>query len=161
MEKVKVLFVCMGNICRSPTAEGVFTKLIKERNLEPHFAIDSAGTHAHHVGEAPDLRAQRAALDRGIMLSHLRARRVVMGDFDDFDYILAMDDENHGILMNACPVHHKHKISYFLDFAPQLNQREVPDPYFGGQFGFERVLDMVEAAAEGFLAHLQDTKRIG
>ena len=151
----------MGNICRSPTAEGVFTKLVIEKNLAHQFTIDSAGTHAYHIGEAPDLRAQRAAADRDIQLSHLRARKVVMGDFEDFDFLLAMDDDNYATLISACPAPHKHKVQYFLDYAPQLREREVPDPYYGGQFGFERVLDMVEAAAIGFLTSLQSSGRIG
>ncbi|MDD5322886.1 MAG: low molecular weight phosphotyrosine protein phosphatase [Methylococcales bacterium] len=160
MEKIKVLFVCMGNICRSPTAEGVFAKLIREQNLEELFLLDSAGTHAYHVGEPPDLRAQQAALERDIELRHLRARKVVMGDFEDFDYLLAMDAENYTALMNACPGDYKDKISYFLDYAPQLDTREVPDPYFGGKYGFERVLDMIEAASVGFLNTLQKTGSI-
>ena len=160
MSTIKVLFVCMGNICRSPTAEGVFTKLVKDKKLEHRFTIDSAGTHAYHIGEAPDLRSQRVAAERGVQLSHLRARKVIMGDFDEFDYLLAMDDDNYSILMNACPEHHRHKVRYFLDFAPELKQREVPDPYYGGQYGFERVLDMVEAASEGFLSHLHSSNHI-
>jgi len=110
MNKIKVLFVCMGNICRSPTAEGVFTALVNERNLQDHFQIDSAGTHAYHVGEAPDLRAQKAARDRGVELKHLRARKVVFGDFEDFDHILVMDDDNHDIVQQACPELFKHKV---------------------------------------------------
>lgn len=160
MEKIKVLFVCMGNICRSPTAEGVFAKLLKEQNLEEYFVIDSAGTHAYHVGEPPDLRAQHAALERDIELTHLRARKVIMGDFEDFDFLLAMDDENYAALMDACPEEYKDKISYLLDYAPQLDAREVPDPYFGGKYGFERVLDMIEAASAGFLNTLQKTGSI-
>lgn len=160
MEKIKVLFVCMGNICRSPTAEGVFAKLLKEQNLEAYFVVDSAGTHAYHVAEAPDLRAQQAALERDIELSHLRARKVVMGDFEDFDFLLAMDDDNYAALMAACPDEHKDKISYFLDYAPHLDVREVPDPYYGGKYGFERVLDMAEAASIGFLNTLQKTGSI-
>ena len=101
MSSIKVLFVCMGNICRSPTAEGVFNKLIKEAQLEDFFVLDSAGTHAYHINEAPDLRAQKAARERGIKLSHLRARKVTMGDFEDYDYLLAMDDENYEILISA------------------------------------------------------------
>jgi protein-tyrosine phosphatase len=159
MKKTKVLFVCMGNICRSPTAEGVFAKLIQEKNLEHQFAIDSAGTHAYHIGEQPDLRSQKAAAERNVKLSHLRARKVVMGDFEDFDFLLAMDDENYATLINACPAAHKHKVQYFLDYAPQLNQREVPDPYYGGEYGFERVLDMIEAASEGLLTALQSSQR--
>ncbi len=160
MEKIKVLFVCMGNICRSPTAEGVFAKLLKERALEEYFDIDSAGTHAYHVGEQPDLRSQQAALERNVKLSHLRARKVIMGDFEDFDYILAMDDDNYATLMSACPQQYQSKVSYFLDHAPQLNIKEVPDPYYGGQYGFERVLNMIEVASEGFLSMLQETGRI-
>jgi protein-tyrosine phosphatase len=155
MEKVKVLFVCMGNICRSPTAEGVFAKLLKERALENSFIIDSAGTHAYHVGEAPDLRAQKAALDRGVELTHLRARKVIMGDFEDFDFLLAMDDDNYAALSNACPEHYKNKIKYFLDYAPHLGTRFVPDPYYGGKYGFERVLDLIEEASAGFINDLQ------
>ncbi|MDO9105460.1 MAG: low molecular weight protein-tyrosine-phosphatase [Methylovulum sp.] len=156
MKKIKVLFVCMGNICRSPTAEGVFAKLIKDRQLETQFTIDSAGTHAYHVGDAPDLRAQKAARERGIELAHLRARKVTHGDFEDFDFILAMDGENYSILSQACPDVHKDKVRYFLDYAPHLNVREVPDPYYGGNHGFERVLDLIEEASAGFLNTLQD-----
>jgi protein-tyrosine phosphatase len=155
MEKVKVLFVCMGNICRSPTAEGVFANLLEERALENSFIIDSAGTHAYHVGEAPDFRAQKAALGRGVQLDHLRARKVVMGDFEDFDFLLVMDDENYATLSKACPDVHKSKIKYFLDYAPHLGTRIVPDPYYGGKYGFERVLDLIEEASVGFISDLQ------
>jgi protein-tyrosine phosphatase len=156
MEKIKVLFVCMGNICRSPTAEGVFAKLINERNLAAVFAIDSAGTHAqHHAGDAPDLRAQKAARERGVELSSLRARKVTHGDFEDFDFVLAMDDDNYSVLMAACPDEHQDKVRLFLDYAPHLKVREVPDPYYGGSYGFEQVLDLVEAASEGFITALQ------
>jgi protein-tyrosine phosphatase len=155
MNKIKILFVCMGNICRSPTAEGVFTKLLKERQLEDYFRIDSAGTHAYHVGEAPDLRAQKAALERGIELTHLRARRVSLEDFAEFDYLLAMDDENYEALISTCPSQYKVKINYLLDYAPQLGTRIVPDPYYGGKYGFERVLNLIETASEGFLDALQ------
>ena len=160
MEKIKVLFVCMGNICRSPTAEGVFAKLLKEQNLEAHFVIDSAGTHAYHIGEPPDLRAQHAALERDVKLNHLRARKVIMADFEDFDFLLAMDADNYAVLMEASPEEYKDKISYFLDYAPHLKTREVPDPYYGGKYGFERVLDLIEVASEGFLSNLQKAGRI-
>lgn len=160
MEKIKVLFVCMGNICRSPTAEGVFTQLVKEQKLGALFSIDSAGTHAYHIGEAPDLRAQKAARDRGVELSAIRARKVIHGDFEDFDFLLAMDDDNYSALVNACPEQHKEKIRYFLDYAPHLSVREVPDPYYGGAYGFERVLDLVEEASAGFLKSLQESGRI-
>ena len=160
MSSIKVLFVCMGNICRSPTAEGVFNKLIKEAKLEESFVLDSAGTHAYHINEAPDLRAQKAARDRDINLSHLRARKVTMGDFEDYDYLLAMDDDNYEILINACPEQYVQKIQYFLGYAPQLNVREVPDPYYGGDYGFEKVIDLLEDAALGFLNTLKEKGEI-
>jgi protein-tyrosine phosphatase len=160
MEKIKVLFVCMGNICRSPTAEGVFTKLVQESDLGVLFAIDSAGTHAYHIGKEPDLRSQAVALERGVDLSKLRARKVCDEDFEEFDFLLAMDDDNYAILISDCPDEYKAKIKYFLDYAPQLNEREVPDPYYGGAYGFERVLDMVEVASVGFLKTVQESGRI-
>ena len=147
----------MGNICRSPTAEGVFFALIKEQKVDAQFAIDSAGTHAYHQGEAPDLRAQKAAKDREVNLSHIKARKVIFADFEEFDYLLAMDDDNHQILMEACPDQFKHKVKYFLEYAPHLDTREVPDPYYGGKYGFERVLDMVEEASVGFLNSLKQS----
>lgn len=150
-----MLFVCMGNICRSPTAEGVFTKLIAEKKLDSWFMVDSAGTHAYHVGNPPDARAQQAALKRGVELQHLRARKVHSSDFEYYDYVLAMDGENYSILISDCPDEHKDKVKYFLDYAPHLGIREVPDPYYGEKFGFERVLDMVEDASLGFLESLQ------
>jgi protein-tyrosine phosphatase len=161
-EKVKVLFVCMGNICRSPTAEGVFSKIVADQGkaLLDKFVIDSAGTHAYHTNEAPDLRAQSAAQERGVKLSHIRARKVVMGDFEDFDYLLAMDQDNYSTLIQACPEPFRQKIKYFLDYAPHFDTREVPDPYYGGAYGFERVLDLVEEAAEGFLNELQKAGEI-
>jgi len=151
MEKIRVLFVCMGNICRSPTAEGVFAALVQSENIDDRFEIDSAGTHAYHVGDAPDLRAQKAAKDRGVDLSKLRARKVIVGDYQDFDYLLVMDDDNYEIVMEFCPEEYKHKVKHFLEYAPHLDTREVPDPYYGGSYGFERVLDMVEDASLGFL----------
>ncbi|MEQ1559385.1 MAG: low molecular weight protein-tyrosine-phosphatase [Methyloglobulus sp.] len=154
MEKIKVLFVCMGNICRSPTAEGVFTKLIKEKNLTAFFAIDSAGTHAYHVGNPPDERAQQAALKRGVDLQHLRARKVHSSDFEYYDYVLVMDDDNYANVIYDCPAEYKDKVKYFLEYAPHLGVKEVPDPYYGGKFGFEQVLDMVEDASLGFLQTL-------
>ncbi len=159
-KKINVLFVCMGNICRSPTAEGIFTHLVKQEKLTENFIIDSAGTHAYHVGDAPDLRAQRASLNRGVDISHLRGRKVIMDDFEKFDFILAMDDDNFDILKNACPKQHQQKLHYFLEFAPSLKKREVPDPYYGGTQGFENVLDMVELASEGFLNFLKDTGQL-
>ncbi len=153
---IKVLFVCMGNICRSPTAEGVFRKLVSEQGLGKAIEIDSVGTHAYHVGEPPDSRAQEAARRRGIDLSGLRGRAATRDDIVRFDYVLAMDAENHEALLEICPAEHRHKIRLLLDFAPQRPEREVPDPYFGGTAGFDRVLDMIEEAAKGLL---EDVRR--
>jgi protein-tyrosine phosphatase len=150
MSQIKVLFVCMGNICRSPTAEGVFLKLLTDMGTRDRFHVDSAGTHAYHVGEQPDARAQQTARKRGIDLSFIRARKVAISDFEEFDHILAMDSDNYDILVEACPSTHKNKVKLFLDFAPQRAERDVPDPYYGGQNGFEHVFDLVEDASQGF-----------
>lgn len=155
MKKIKVLFVCMGNICRSPTAEGVFTHLVTQLNLADRFEIDSAGTHAYHIGEQPDYRSQQAAKVHGIDLSKQRARKVIYGDFEDYDYLLVMDSNNYRTLMDASPIEYRQKISYFLDYAPKLESREVPDPYYGGKYGFEKVLTMIETASQGFLHALK------
>lgn len=154
-EKIRVLFVCMGNICRSPTAHGVFRHLVTERRLHDRIEIDSAGTHAYHSGEPPDRRAQSTATQRGIDLSDLRARAVNALDFEKFDYILAMDRENYSSLVSQCPEHAKAKLHLFLSYAPQLNRQEVPDPYYGGVKGFESVFDMVEHAARGLLDDIE------
>lgn len=148
---IKVLFVCMGNICRSPTAHGVFEKVIKDNKLSHIITVDSAGTHAYHVGEPPDRRATETALKRGVSLDHLRAREVRVEDFDLFDYVLVMDEDNLANLHKICPPQHREKLSLFLDFAEDEATREVPDPYYGGQSGFDHVLDLVEAASAGLL----------
>lgn len=152
---VRVLFVCMGNICRSPTAQGVFRKLLLQEGLEAVIETDSAGTHAYHVGEPPDRRAQETALRRGIDLSDLRARRVEPEDFSAFEYVLAMDQDNYHSLSRICPRGAERKLMLLMDFAPDMRTREVPDPYYGGDTGFERVFDMVEAAAQGLLADIR------
>jgi protein-tyrosine phosphatase len=154
-QRVRVLFVCMGNICRSPTAQGVFRKLLDTEGLTDLIEIDSAGTHGYHIGAPPDRRALETAVRRGIDLSDLRARRVAQEDFDYFDYVLAMDQDNYHSLSSICPPGQQHKLMLLMDFAPDLRTREVPDPYYGGASGFERVLDMVEAAAEGLLADIR------
>ena len=146
---VSVLFVCMGNICRSPTAEGVFRHLVAEAGLDAMIQVDSAGTHAYHVGEPPDRRAKAAAERRGFSLDQIRARRLDGADFERFDYLLAMDRDNLSLL----PKYHG-KIRLFLDFAGG-QESEVPDPYYGGAAGFERVLDLVEEASRGLLETLQ------
>lgn len=146
---VKVLFVCLGNICRSPTAEGVFRHLVHGEGLEAQVRVDSAGTHAYHIGEAPDPRAQDEAKKRGIDISALRGRQATPEDFERFDYVLAMDGENYRNLQAICPPQMAEKLSMFLDFAPHIGVREVPDPYYHG--GFDAVYDMIENAARGLL----------
>jgi protein-tyrosine phosphatase len=152
--KTRVLFVCMGNICRSPTAEAVFRDYVERAGLSNEIQIDSAGTHDYHIGETPDSRTQRAARQRGYDLSQLRGRQVEAADFSRFDYLLAMDEGNLAILQRLRPLETSSHLGLFLDFARHHREREVPDPYYGGTEGFERVLDMVEDAAEGFLQHL-------
>ena len=151
---VSVLFVCMGNICRSPTAEGVFRHVVEEAGLEKKFFIDSAGTHAYHVGESADRRARAAAERRGISLDGLAARRVDSKDFEQFDYVLAMDRLNQVTLVDRADADHHEKIRLFLDFGSS-KEDEVPDPYYGGSAGFERVLDLVEEASRGLLETLR------
>ena len=152
---VSVLFVCMGNICRSPTAEGVFRSVVEREGLGDVIHIDSAGTHAYHVGEGPDRRSQQAALKRGIDLSAQRARRARKQDFARFDYLLAMDRDNLQGLLAIAPPGDEEKARLFLTFAPSLTTAEVPDPYYGSGDGFETVLDLIEAASEGLLAHIR------
>ncbi len=152
-EKTSVLFVCMGNICRSPTAEGVFRHFVNEAGLADQIQVDSAGTHAYHVGEPPDHRAAAAAERRGISLRDIFARRIADTDFERFDYIIAMDEHNLNRLADQAPVEHRSKVQLFMSFASGL-EAEVPDPYYGGTAGFERVLDLVEEASRGLLETL-------
>jgi protein-tyrosine phosphatase len=154
--EVKVLFVCMGNICRSPTAQGVFELLVQDTSLADRIQVDSAGTHAYHVGEGPDRRAREAAARRGVDLARQRARRIDAADFEYFDYVVAMDRDNLEELLALCPEQHRGKLRLLLDFAPHLSpQIDVPDPYYGGAQGFERVLDLVEEGARGLLEELR------
>ena len=155
-EKLSVLFVCMGNICRSPTAEGVFRKLVADAGLDQRIHVDSAGTHAYHSDEPPDRRAQAAAARRGFEMSTLRARRVTDDDFDVFDLILAMDRLNLATLQDRAPAGSVERIRLFLEFAESASIDEVPDPYYGGTAGFERVLDLVEDAAAGLLRDVRE-----
>ncbi|HEY9078525.1 low molecular weight protein-tyrosine-phosphatase [Magnetovibrio sp.] len=150
---VSVLFVCLGNICRSPTAEGVFRDLVEREGLGGHIRIDSAGTHAYHIGEPPDGRAQAEAKRRGIDISGLRGRQARAQDFAEFDYVLAMDRSNHQNLLNICPADRRERLSMFLNFAPAVGCTEVPDPYYEG--GFDSVYDMIEQAAHGLLADIR------
>lgn len=152
---IKVLFVCMGNICRSPAAEGVFKHYVQSAGLAGLIESDSAGTHDYHIGHPPDPRAQATARRRGYELGALRARQVCRDDFEAFDYVLAMDEANLRQLKRLCPPQHAHKVKLFLEFGGEELPREVPDPYYGGTEGFERVLDMVEQGAQGLLRHLR------
>ncbi len=150
-----ILFVCMGNICRSPTAEGVFRHFVNAAGAADRIEVDSAGTHAYHVGEPPDRRAVAAAERRGMSLADIYARRVCDDDFEKFDYIIAMDEDNQMRLLDQSPVEHRSKVHLFLSFA-DVGETEVPDPYYGGAAGFERVLDLVEEASRGLLETLSE-----
>jgi protein-tyrosine phosphatase len=146
----------MGNICRSPTAEGVFRKLVEDAGLASAIHIDSAGTHAYHIGEPPDARSQQYATMRGYDLSVQRARKVNAEDFVKFNYVLAMDHDNLDWLKNTCPPQHVHKLALFMQFARNHDCHVVPDPYYGGGAGFDLVLDYIEDASEGLIAMLRD-----
>ncbi len=152
---VKVLFVCTGNICRSPTAEGVFRDKVRRAGLDGLVSADSAGTTDYHVGEPPDPRSCAAAATRGVHIRDLRARRLRPSDFEDYDYILAMDASHMRQLQRLCPPERAHRLHMFMDFAPDHGARDVPDPYYGEDHGFEAVLDMCETAADGLLRHIR------
>ena len=151
---VRILFVCMGNICRSPVAQGVFEDVARREGLEDQIFVDSAGTGNWHVGSPPDERAQRSASLRGLDLSAQRARQISRDDCDNFDYILTMDEENYRMVSSLC--RGSAVVRPFLDFATNSPEREVPDPYYGGPDGFERVLDLVEEASEGLLDDIRE-----
>lgn len=150
---INVLFVCLGNICRSPTAEGVFRDLVEREGLSDKIHIDSAGTHAYHVGEPPDERAQAEAKRRGIDISDLRGRQAVANDFVTFDYVLAMDRSNHQNLLSICPHDYQERLDMFLDYAPDILNKDVPDPYYDNNFN--GVYDMIEKASNGLLTNIR------
>ena len=152
-KQIKVLFVCMGNICRSPTAEGVFRHKVEQANLQNQIFIDSAGTIAYHEGDPPDPRAQNAAIKRNIDLSQQRARRVSSEDFLNFDFVVAMDESNKQDLLDICPEGYEDRVHLLLDFSDS-DESEVPDPYYGQNKGFEIVLNIVEEASQGLLQHI-------
>ena len=158
----RILFVCMGNICRSPLAEAISRGLAQQQGLANTLDFDSAGTHGHlHHGSAPDQRAQRVGARHGYDLSKMRARPVVAADFDRFDHILAMDAANLAELKRHCPATSHGKLALFLDYADSLDVKDVPDPYYGTEDGFERVLELCEQAARGLLSHLANKKTGG
>jgi protein-tyrosine phosphatase len=156
----RILFVCLGNICRSPMAEGVFRRVAEEEGLIDRFEIDSAGLGDWHIGQAPDHRAQKAARSRGVDISSQSARQVVYEDFDRFDLVLAMDGSNLAELKARAPHEARGKIRPFLDFAPHVGTSDVPDPFFGGAEGFDRALDLIEAASRGLLASLTGKEKV-
>ncbi|AKC70238.1 low molecular weight protein-tyrosine-phosphatase [Pandoraea oxalativorans] len=154
MKKTSVLFVCMGNICRSPSADGIFRDRLAKAGWSDLVAVDSAGTHSYHIGHAPDERTQAAAERRGYDLSALRARRVEASDFERFEWIVAMDNANVAELTARSPAAFRHKIVRLMDFATRHDATEVPDPYYGGAQGFETVLDYIEDGLDGLLVRL-------
>ena len=158
MKSINVLFVCLGNICRSPTAHGVFETLVKAEGLSDIIAVDSAGTGDWHIGHPPDKRATLAALNQGYELSHLRARQVRVEDFSQFDHILAMDRVNLSNLKRMAPTDFVGKLGLFMDYADLSGPAEVPDPYIGGKGDFEQVLSFIENASEGLLRSLRDNQ---
>jgi len=151
---ISVVFICLGNICRSPTAEAVFRKMVVDRNLETHFIIDSAGTAGYHVGAKPDERSVEVASAMGYDFTGIRCRKVSEADFVNADYLLAMDASNVENLLNVCPQGHEHKIHLLVEFA-NGDYPEVPDPYYGGRRGFELVLDLIEQGCAGFIEHVK------
>ena len=152
---IQVLMVCMGNICRSPTADGVLRQKLRQQGLADQVRVDSAGTHNYHPNSPPDARSQSHARRRGYDLSDLRARQITDADFATFDLILAMDWDNLALLQDACPAQHQHKLRRLTEFCQQFDSPVVPDPYYGGDKGFEVVLDLVEDACDGLLLHLR------
>lgn len=155
MKSCSLLFVCMGNICRSPTAHGVMRHKVHALGLQPWIAVDSAGTHNYHPGSPPDARSQVHAAQRGYTLADLRARQVRAADFEVHDLILAMDADNLDLLHAQCPPQHQHKLQRLTAFCLRHESLVVPDPYYGGAQGFEQVLDLVEDACDGLIAHLR------
>ena len=151
---IKVLFVCMGNICRSPMAEGMFRHAIKAAGLDTQVQIDSAGTHSYHIGSPPDVRAQQASQKRGVDISGQRSRLVSDKDFAEYDYILVMDGANHNNLTGRAPAEHHHKIRRLLSFSRKYPNLDVPDPYYGGTQGFEENLDMIQDAVRNLVREI-------
>lgn len=153
-KQISILFVCLGNICRSPMAEGVFRQVITDAGMADRFQIDSAGTGSWHIGRPPDIRAQQALSLRGVDISTLRARQVTREDFARFDLVIAMDRSNHDRLMNLSPDVYESNIRLFMKYAPEMGICEIPDPFFGGAEGFDYVLNLIEVASRGLLASL-------
>lgn len=160
-EKLRVLMVCMGNICRSPLAQGVLESRLREEGLAGHVQVDSAGTGSWHAGEPPDHRGRKTATARGFDISAQRSREITTEDFERFDLILCMDERNRGDLLKRCPAGGQSRVGMLLDYAPELTEREVPDPMYNQLADFERVTDMIDLAVEGLLDDLRDRLRRG
>ena len=153
---IRILMVCMGNICRSPMAEGVLRHMLENEGLSGSVWVESAGTHSYHQGCPPDRRGQETAARRGIRLDNIRARPLQKADLDAFDYILAMDRANYQHILSLCEIPaHRQRVELFMSYASGLDETEVPDPYYGNELGFERVMDMIEEAAGGLLLHIR------
>jgi len=159
LQPVKILFVCMGNICRSPTAQGLFQQMIREQGLDKRILVDSAGTHSYHIGNPPDSRSQAVARRRGIDLSKLRSRRLVRDDFIKFDYLLGMDSDNIADMHAIRPDEASAQLQLMLEYSKRYSQRDIPDPYFGND-GFEMVFDMIDDASRGLLEHIRSEHEI-
>jgi protein-tyrosine phosphatase len=155
---IKVVFVCLGNICRSPTAEAIFQKLVDDAGLSNMIVVDSSGTSNWHVGGPPDNRSIATAKSRGIDMSMLKSRQAVSDDFNQFDYVIAMDHSNHQKLVAICPPGNESQLRMCLSFAPSIGLSEVPDPYY--EDGFDAVFDMLEVAGRGLLAEIRDTHNL-
>jgi protein-tyrosine phosphatase len=155
---IDVLFVCLGNICRSPAAEGIFRRMIEAEGLADAISADSAGTAGWHVGQPPDSRAQAEARRRGVDISGLRGRQVSAADFERFDYVIALDDPNFQVLSGLCPPDRAGCVHGLLEFAPEAGRRDVPDPYYGGPESFRLSFDLIEAGARGLLEHIRRTR---
>ena len=153
---ISVLFVCTGNICRSPTADGVFAHMVAQAGLSRQIHVDSCGTTSYHVGDPADRRAVKEARKRGYDLSHLRGRQLAKSDFDTFDYLIAMDDGHLDVLHRSCPENRQDRLKLFLDFHPSRSGQSVPDPYYGGAGGFTHVLDLIEETSQSLLDHLRE-----
>ncbi len=153
---MKVLFVCMGNICRSPSAQGVFEMLLENKGIDKNSTVDSAGTHSYHVGGKPDSRSAQAAQFRGIDIGRQRARKITNQDFEIFDYIVVMDNDNYTNVKMICPKQYHYKIHKIMDFSSSSKYTEVPDPYYGGEDGFELVLDLLENASIGLFERMSN-----
>ena len=157
MSRVNVMFVCLGNICRSPTAHGIFAAMVKEEGLDEQIRVDSCGTSGWHIGNPPDPRSIAMAAERGFDLSVLRASQIQRADFETFDYVLAMDEQNLIDLRQVAPEDYRGCLDLFLSFDDENSAREVPDPYYGGEEGFVLAVDLIEAASRKLLAHIRAT----